>query len=93
MKAVVGLVCVLALLACVYSQAQASDVVVLTNDNFDEVINANAFVLVEFFVRFSLPFSMFCLFASGCSTEFHGGEARDGPPNRDSPPPLMNPQF
>lgn len=51
MKAVVGLVFALALLACA---AQASDVVVLTNDNFDEVINNNPFVLVEFFVRLHL---------------------------------------
>jgi protein disulfide-isomerase A1 len=46
MKAVVGVVLMLALVACA---AQASDVVVLTNDNFDEVLNNNAFVLVEFF--------------------------------------------
>ena len=51
MKAVVGVVLMLALVACA---AQASDVVVLTNDNFDEVLNNNAFVLVEFFVRTSM---------------------------------------
>ena len=49
MKVVLGLVLTLAALACV---AQASDVVILTNDNFDEVIKSNDYVLVEFFVRF-----------------------------------------
>mgnify|MGYP001137880865 CR=1 FL=1 len=46
MKVVLGLVLALAVMAFV---VQASDVVVLTNDNFDEVINGNEFVLVEFF--------------------------------------------
>lgn len=48
MKTVIGLVLALALLACA---AQASDVVILTTENFDDVIKNNAFVLVEFFVR------------------------------------------
>lgn len=48
MKIVIGLIFAIALVACV---AQASDVVVLTKDNFDEVVKDNAFVLVEFFVR------------------------------------------
>jgi hypothetical protein len=48
MKAVLGLVLALAAMAVV---AQASDVVVLTSSNFDEVIKSNDFVLVEFFVR------------------------------------------
>ena len=51
MKVVLGLVLALAVLACV-AQASDSDVVVLTNDNFDEVIKSNDYVLVEFFVRF-----------------------------------------
>jgi len=46
MKAVLFLVFALAFVASV---AQASDVVVLTKDNFDEVISSNPFVLVEFF--------------------------------------------
>lgn len=46
MKTVIGLVLALALLACA---AQASDVVILTTENFDDVIKNNAFVLVEFF--------------------------------------------
>lgn len=49
MKAVVALVCALALMACV---AQASDVVVLTDETFDETIKNHEFVLVEFFVCF-----------------------------------------
>ena len=51
MKVLIGLVLALAVLVCV---AQASDVVVLTNDNFDEVIKSNDYVLVEFFVRYSV---------------------------------------
>lgn len=50
MKVVLGLVLALAVLACV-AQASDSDVVVLTNDNFDEVVKSNDYVLVEFFVR------------------------------------------
>jgi protein disulfide-isomerase-like protein len=46
MKAVVALICALALMVCV---AQASDVVVLTDETFDETIKNHEFVLVEFF--------------------------------------------
>ena len=50
MKAVIALSILL-----LFGFAVADDVVVLTEDNFDEVITGNDYVLVEFYVRSYFP--------------------------------------